>query len=40
MLSQLWVLQQHGWKGGKAAVGGYWGAVVKGPCYAPPVLER
>ena len=26
-------------KGGKAAVGGYWEAVMKGPCYVPPVLE-
>ena len=27
-------------KGGKAAVGGYWGVVMKGPCYVLPVLER
>ena len=39
MLSQLRVLWQHGWEGGKAAVGGYQGEVMKGPCYVPPVLE-
>ena len=27
-------------KGGKAAVGGYWGTVMKGPHYVPPVLEQ
>ena len=26
-------------RGGKAAVGGYWGEVVKGPHYMLPVLE-
>ena len=31
MLLQLRVLQQHGWEGRKAAVGGYWGVVVKDP---------
>ena len=39
MLSQLQVLQ-HGWEGGKAAVGGYWGEVMKGPCYVLPILEQ
>ena len=39
MLSQLWMLQQHGWEVGKAAAGGYRGAAIKGPHYVPPILE-
>ena len=27
-------------RGGKAAAGGYWGVVMKGPCYVLPVLEQ
>ena len=26
-------------KGEKAAVGGYWGEVMKEPCYVPPVTR-
>ena len=38
MLPQLQLLQQHGLgREGKVAVGGYWGEVVKEPCYVPPV---
>ena len=27
-------------KGRKAAAGGYWGVVIKEPCYVPHVLEQ
>ena len=38
MLSQLGVLRQHGWEGGKAAVGGSTGVVIlKNPAFVPPV---
>ena len=39
MLSQLWVLQQHGWERREGSCRWLLGVVMKEPCYVPPVLE-